>query len=87
VPLALALWDRSRVVSIGWVAVFVARPFVWPPHAEGREYGWSWAEHLVGNAYLIAAIAVVCWSARQAASATVPGITVGGQSHASSHGR
>ena len=53
VPLALALWERSRVVSIAWTAVFVARPFVWLPYGEGRELAWSWPEHLVGNAYLI----------------------------------
>jgi alpha-1,2-mannosyltransferase len=86
-PLALALWERSRVVSFAWIAVFVARPFVWLPYGEAREYGWSWAEHLVGNAYLIAAIALVAWAGVQAARATVPGNTVGGQSQASSHGR
>ena len=87
VPLALALWERSRVVSIAWTAVFVTRPFVWLPFGEGREFGWSWSEQLVGNAYFVCAVGVVAWAAVQAASATVPGMTVGGQSQASSQGR
>jgi alpha-1,2-mannosyltransferase len=87
VPLALALWERSRVVGIALTAVFVTRPMVWLPYGEGREYEWSWSQHLVGNAYLLCAIAVVAWAAVQAARATVPGMTVGGQSQLSSQGR
>jgi alpha-1,2-mannosyltransferase len=87
VPLSLALWERSRVICIGWTAVFVARPFVWLPYGEGREFAWSWLDHLVGNAYLISAVGLVAWAAVQAARATVPGMTVGGQSHPSSQGR
>ena len=74
-------------MSVAWTAVFVARPVVWPPYGEGREYAWSWPEHLAGHAYLIAAVSLVLWAATQAARATEPGITVGGQSHPSSHGR
>ena len=70
--------------AAAWIAVFVARPFVWPPYGEGREYGWSWPEHLVGNAYLICAIGVVAWAAAQAArrqgTSVLPGMTVGGHS-------
>lgn len=58
VPVALLLWERSRVAAAAWTAVYVARPFVWPPWAEGREYDWRWWEHLPGNAYLIAALAL-----------------------------
>ena len=58
VPVALALWERNRWAGIGWTAVFVARPFVWPPWGERREYGWSPIEHIPGNAYLLAALAV-----------------------------
>ena len=91
VPLSLALWERSRVVAIAWVAVFVARPFVWLPYGEGRELAWSWPEHLVGNAYLICAIGVVAWAAAQAArlqgTSVLPGMTVGGHSQPSSQGR
>ena len=56
VPVALVLWERSRWGAVAWTAVFVARPFVWPPWGQGREYGWSALEHLVGNAYLWAAL-------------------------------
>jgi alpha-1,2-mannosyltransferase len=63
VPVALVLWERSRWASVVWTAVFVARPVVWPPWGQGREFGWSLPEHLVGNAYLLVALAVATWSA------------------------
>ena len=58
VPVGLALWERNRWAGGVWTAVFVARPFVWPPWGERREYGWSPIEHIPGNAYLLAALAV-----------------------------
>ena len=63
VPAGLALWERSRWAGVAWAAVFVARPIVWPPYGEGREYAWSPAEHVVGNAYLLAALALSGWAA------------------------
>ena len=63
VPVALVLWERSRWAGAAWTAVFVARPIVWPPYGQGREYGWSPLEHLVGNAYLLAALAFSVWAA------------------------
>jgi alpha-1,2-mannosyltransferase len=93
VPLVVALWQRSRLVAVATVAVFVARPFVWLPHAEQRELDWSALQHVIGNPYLLCALAVVGWAAGQAARASEvapaaePGNTVGGQSHESSHGR
>jgi alpha-1,2-mannosyltransferase len=63
VPVALAVWERSRWAGAAWTAVFVARPVVWPPYGQEREYGWSPPEHLVGNAYLLAALALAVWAA------------------------
>lgn len=63
VPAALALWERSRWAATAWAAVFVARPIVWPPYGQHREYAWTPAEHLVGNAYLLAAVALSVWAA------------------------
>jgi alpha-1,2-mannosyltransferase len=63
VPIALGLWERSRWACAAWAAVFVARPIVWPPYSRGREYGWSPVEHLVGNAYLLATLALSVWGA------------------------
>jgi alpha-1,2-mannosyltransferase len=63
VPVALVLWERSRWGSAAWTAVFVARPILWPPYGQGREYEWSAPEHVVGNAYLLAALALVAWAA------------------------
>ncbi len=63
VPVGLALWERNRWAGVVWTAVFVARPFVWPPWGERREYGWSPIEHIPGNAYLLAALAVTVWAA------------------------
>jgi alpha-1,2-mannosyltransferase len=97
VPVSLVLWTRAPTVCLAWVAVFVARPFVWLPYGDGREYGWTWWQHLVGDAYLSSAVALTVWAvwavwAAQAASSKiaateVPGMTVGGQSQVSSHGR
>ncbi|TWG99818.1 alpha-1,2-mannosyltransferase [Nocardioides sp. J9] len=70
VPLALVLWGRSRLAALAWTAVFVARPFTWPPWAEGREYDWRWFEHLPGNAYLLAGLALTV-------AAAVPGAVSG----------
>ncbi len=63
VPLTLVLWERSRWAAVSWTAVFVARPILWPPYGEGREYAWSPPEHLVGNGYLLAALAFSVWAA------------------------
>ena len=65
VPVALVLWQRSRWVGVAWVALFVARPIVWPAYGRNREYDWNAAEHLVGNAYLLAALALCVWAAKQ----------------------
>jgi alpha-1,2-mannosyltransferase len=63
VPVALALWERSRRVAVAWTAVFVARPILWPPWGERREYDWSALDHVIGNAYVLAAVAVAAWVA------------------------
>jgi alpha-1,2-mannosyltransferase len=65
VPLALAVWERNRVAATLWAAIFVARPMLWPPWGEKREYAWRWYEHTYGNAYLLAAIALTGWLAWQ----------------------
>ncbi len=61
VPIALVLWERSRWAGVAWVAVFVARPIVWPGYGDSREYAWSPADHVVGNGYLLAAFALCIW--------------------------
>ncbi len=58
VPVALVLWERSRWAAAAWSAVFVLRPVLWPPWGEGREYDWSPWEHVLGNGYLLAALAL-----------------------------
>jgi alpha-1,2-mannosyltransferase len=62
VPVALVLWERSRWAAIAWTAVFVARPIIWPPYAKAREYDWDPLDHVVGNAYLLAALVVSAWA-------------------------
>ena len=62
-PVAVVLWERSRWAAVAWTAVFVARPVLWPPWGEDREYDWSALEHLVGNAYLLAALALALGTA------------------------
>jgi alpha-1,2-mannosyltransferase len=63
VPVALALWERHRWAVAAWTAVFVARPIVWPSYGQNREFGWSPPDQLVGNAYLLAALALSIWAA------------------------
>ena len=74
VPVALVLSERSRWVTAAWTAVFVTRPILWPPWGEGRELRWSPLEHVVGNAYLLAALVVVVWASRWAATAAGPAV-------------
>ncbi len=62
VPAALALWERQRWAAVVWTLVFVTRPIIWPPWGEGREYDWDALDHLLGNAYVLAALAVVTWA-------------------------
>jgi alpha-1,2-mannosyltransferase len=64
VPIALVLWEHSRWAAAAWTAVFVARPILWPPRGERREYECGVPEHLIGNAYLIAALALAAWASR-----------------------
>lgn len=63
VPVALALWQRSRWAALAWTSVFVTRPILWPPWGEHREYGWNVLDQVVGNGYVLAALAVVVWAA------------------------
>jgi alpha-1,2-mannosyltransferase len=63
VPVAVALWQRTRWGAVAWTAVFAARPMLWPPWGQGREYGWGPADHVVGNAYLLATLALAAWAA------------------------
>lgn len=64
VPVALVLWQRNRWVSVAWTSVFLARPILWPPWGDGREFGWGPAEQLVGSSYLLAALALTAWASR-----------------------
>jgi len=59
VPIGLALWDRHRTIAACWTAVFVARPILWATWGEKREYDWLWYEHLSGNAYVLASLALI----------------------------
>ncbi|MEU4562678.1 glycosyltransferase 87 family protein [Actinoplanes sp. NPDC023936] len=79
VPAGLMLWERSRWAAAAWIAVFVTRPFVWPPWGERREFGWAPFEHVPGNAYLLAALALALWAAvrlggRRASDPSLPAV-------------
>jgi alpha-1,2-mannosyltransferase len=63
VPVTLVLWERSRWACVAWAGVFVARPIVWPAYGRNREYDWGLLDHLAGNAYLLAAVALAVWGA------------------------
>ena len=63
VPIALVLWERSRSAAVLWTVVFLARPIIWPGYGAGREYAWTPLDHVVGNAYLLAALALAAYAA------------------------
>ena len=63
VPIALLLWEHRRWASVAWTAVFVAHPILWPPWGDHREYGWNPVEHVVGEAYVLAALCFAVWAA------------------------
>ena len=58
VPVALVLWERTRWAAAAWAACSWPARSCGRPRVAGREYGWSPLDHLVGNAYLLAALAL-----------------------------
>ncbi len=72
VPLGLVLWERSRPVALAWVAVFAARPILWMPWGHDREFAWEPWQHVVGNGYLLVALAVAAWAAWRLRSSERP---------------
>jgi alpha-1,2-mannosyltransferase len=63
----LTVYRRARA---GWpVVALLAVTIVFTigqrvlPHAEHREVGWAWWQHVAGNSYLIIGLAFVIWSA------------------------
>lgn len=60
IPLAVV----PDAAAAAWAAVLVARPIVWPPWGQGREYDWRWSEQVPGNGYLLAALALTILAAR-----------------------
>jgi alpha-1,2-mannosyltransferase len=66
-PIALVLWERSRLGAVAWTAVFVARPILWPPWGNRVEYRWGLLDHVIGNSYLIAALCLVAWASAELA--------------------
>ncbi len=63
VPTVVALWvselPRARVLAGLLAAVAFSRAIWWSPFRHGREYGWSFAEGIAGNAYVLVALALV----------------------------
>jgi len=62
-PAAVVLLGANRVAAVAWVALFASCSIWWPPHRDDTELGWTPAEHLVGNAYLIAALLLAAYVA------------------------
>jgi len=56
-------WTRAATVT---AVVFVLHPYHFLPMGDGREQGWSWWEHLIGNAYgllTVAGLLILAWPA------------------------
>ncbi|WP_244931392.1 glycosyltransferase 87 family protein [Nocardioides sp. W7] len=62
-PAVVVLWRRSRRIAVAWTALFASACIWWPPHREDRELGWGPLDHLVGNAYVWAALLLGGWAA------------------------
>lgn len=60
-PLGLVIVGRSRVVALLWVGLFASCLIWWPPHRDDTELAWTTTQHLVGNAYLLAALLVTAY--------------------------
>ena len=45
------------VLAVSGIAIFLSTPQWWVPHRDQLELGWGPVEHLVGNAYLVWALA------------------------------
>jgi hypothetical protein len=69
-PIAIVVWERNRRAAVAWSAVFVLRPILWPPWGEHRELDWGVLEHVLGNAYVIAAVTLAAWAALALRAAT-----------------
>lgn len=63
VPTVIALWrsdlPRARVVAGVVTLVAMSRAIWWSPFRYGREYDWSLAQAMVGNAYVLTALGLV----------------------------
>lgn len=63
VPTVIALWHsglpRARVVAGVVAVVAFSRAIWWSPFRYGREYDWSFAEGIAGNAYVLTALGLV----------------------------
>ena len=63
---------RSGTPARWWVAViltlvvFVSGPYRFFPHGDDRELAWTWWQHVVGDAYVWAAVALVGYAAYDA---------------------
>lgn len=76
VPTVVALWfselPRARVVAGLMAAIAFSRAIWWSPFRNGKEYDWSLAEGIAGNAYVLAAlvllVAAAAWGLRAARS-------------------
>lgn len=76
VPTVLALWvselPRARVVAGVLAAIAFSRAIWWSPFRNGKEYDWSLAEAVAGNAYVLAALVLLvttaAWGLRAARS-------------------
>lgn len=63
VPATIALAGVTRVGAALWAGVFASGMIWFPPHRDDLELGWLPYEHVIGNAYLIAALLLPAYAA------------------------
>ncbi|MBV8931230.1 MAG: DUF2029 domain-containing protein, partial [Kutzneria sp.] len=71
VPGLMVWWIRSGNKHLLWTAgaVFLVGPQWLLPWKDGREFGWNWWQHLVGDSYVLIGLAFLVWAATTTAPA------------------
>jgi alpha-1,2-mannosyltransferase len=75
-PLRASLVLYARILAVGGALIFYATPYWLVPHGDGAEQNWNVLDHIVGNAFVLWALAflvLLAWWARVPHSADPTG--------------
>ena len=75
-PLPASLVLYARILAVAGALIFYATPYWLVPHDDGAEQNWNVLDHIVGNAFVLWALAflvLLAWWARVPHSADSTG--------------